>query len=277
VPDSFLNKRNGPCPFCGGSDRFRFTDQNGDGLWICNSCGPGNGFQFVEKWGDFDFKAACAAIDAVLPNAYVAPIVAERDPRAKLNALWSGAASIEPGDQVDLYLQARGLKFEWTPEIRTHENCPYWQDGKVLCYFSAMISRVRSADGSPKTLHVTYLQDGSKAPVPAPRKVLSKTGSAPSIRLWAPTNGTLCVTEGVETAIAVRQITQRGVWSLLSTGGMAKFECPTGVKSVEIWADNDESFAGQIEAFRLAKRLSDAGIRVSVELPSMVGTDWADR
>jgi putative DNA primase/helicase len=29
-------KQHGPCPACGGKDRFRFDDQESNGTWFCN-------------------------------------------------------------------------------------------------------------------------------------------------------------------------------------------------------------------------------------------------
>ncbi len=32
----FLRNRHGPCPLCGGKDRFRFDDRDGSGSYFCN-------------------------------------------------------------------------------------------------------------------------------------------------------------------------------------------------------------------------------------------------
>lgn len=42
VDTSLLNNRHGPCPGCGGKDRFRFDDQEGNGTFICSQGGGGN-------------------------------------------------------------------------------------------------------------------------------------------------------------------------------------------------------------------------------------------
>ncbi|BBQ51277.1 DUF927 domain-containing protein [Aeromonas caviae] len=39
--------KHGPCPTCGGSDRFRLDDKGGRGTWICNQCGSGDGLDLV--------------------------------------------------------------------------------------------------------------------------------------------------------------------------------------------------------------------------------------
>ena len=41
--------KHGPCPVCGGSDRFRLDDKGGRGTWICNQCGAGDGLDLVSK------------------------------------------------------------------------------------------------------------------------------------------------------------------------------------------------------------------------------------
>ncbi|BCR28186.1 alkaline-shock protein [Aeromonas caviae] len=41
--------KHGPCPFCGGSDRFRLDDKGGRGTWICNQCGSGDGLDLLAR------------------------------------------------------------------------------------------------------------------------------------------------------------------------------------------------------------------------------------
>ena len=36
-------RKHGPCPVCGGKDRFRFDDKNGRGTWYCSQCEPSSG------------------------------------------------------------------------------------------------------------------------------------------------------------------------------------------------------------------------------------------
>jgi putative DNA primase/helicase len=43
VDTQFLTNRHGPCPLCGGKDRFRFDDRDGSGSYICGQCGAGVG------------------------------------------------------------------------------------------------------------------------------------------------------------------------------------------------------------------------------------------
>ena len=45
----YLRNRHGPCPACGGKDRFRFDDREGHGTFYCNQCGSGDGFHLLER------------------------------------------------------------------------------------------------------------------------------------------------------------------------------------------------------------------------------------
>lgn len=42
-------KKKTPCPACGGNDRFRYDDKNGNGDYFCQQCGPGDGISLIEK------------------------------------------------------------------------------------------------------------------------------------------------------------------------------------------------------------------------------------
>ncbi len=39
--------KHGPCPACGGKDRFRLDDRECRGTWFCNQCGAGDGLDLV--------------------------------------------------------------------------------------------------------------------------------------------------------------------------------------------------------------------------------------
>lgn len=63
VPDS--PRRHGPCPACGGSDRFRFDD-GGRGSFICNQCGAGDGLDLIRKVNKCDTTEAARLAADVL-------------------------------------------------------------------------------------------------------------------------------------------------------------------------------------------------------------------
>ena len=48
IDEKFLKNKHGPCPVCGGKDRFRFDNKDGRGTFFCNHCGPGDGVGLQE-------------------------------------------------------------------------------------------------------------------------------------------------------------------------------------------------------------------------------------
>jgi putative DNA primase/helicase len=66
IDPRFLQKAKGPCPLCGGKDRYRFDDRDGSGSYYCNQCGPGLGLTLVRKLKGWDCATACREIDALI-------------------------------------------------------------------------------------------------------------------------------------------------------------------------------------------------------------------
>ena len=51
IPAEFLANRHGPCPGCGGKDRYRFDDKDGRGTFVCGGGGDtltGDGFDLLQ-------------------------------------------------------------------------------------------------------------------------------------------------------------------------------------------------------------------------------------
>jgi len=58
VTSETFRKKHGPCPSCGGKDRFRFDDHcnyAGDGGNICGQCGSGDGIYLLQKLTGMNF------------------------------------------------------------------------------------------------------------------------------------------------------------------------------------------------------------------------------
>lgn len=53
-------RKHGPCPMCGGKDRFRFDDRDGRGTWICNQCGAGDGLTLFAR-------SSCLSVKEAIP------------------------------------------------------------------------------------------------------------------------------------------------------------------------------------------------------------------
>ncbi|WP_176216737.1 DUF7146 domain-containing protein [Andreprevotia lacus] len=304
IEQRHLGKGHGPCPVCGGKDRFRFTDRGGRGCFVCNKHRPdgGDGFHLLADWLRCDFIGAARFVSDYLGGAgvqAVAPDPAEIAKRKAAEAaeqrrqwekarranaaLWQAARPICADSPAGHYLANRGLLLADYPKaLRWHAAVPYWcRDGGKpvqLGVFAAMLAAVQAQDGSAIALHKTYLtDDGKKAAVPSPKKWGSP--SAPpdgaAVRLY-PAGERLALAEGIETALAVHCANGLPVWAGLSAHGMTRVALPPQVKEVFVFADLDEGGAGQAAAEKLALRLLDEGRIVRVLLPSTAGRDWLD-
>lgn len=274
LTETQLSKKHTACPFCGGKDRFRFDNKEGRGTYFCSQCGSGDGVSLVMKVTGLDFKEAAKQIERVVGFVRSEEEKPAKSDDAILSALkrvWGETSIINYQTDAYKYLTGRGLLVPKT--LRAHDNL-FYRDDEKTGYYKAMIAKVQAPDGRGVSIHRTYLEDGLKANVKTPKKLMTGlpiTGGA--IRLFEH-NEVLGVAEGIETAIAAYIIHKVPVWSCVNASGLASFVVPDNVKTLNIYADNDSSFTGQQAAYTLAKRCN--GIKVNVLIPTNEDTDWAD-
>ena len=238
------------------------------GAWYCWHCG----------WhGGLSHRPQASALPAVSPR----PMQPDAKKQAALRRVWSAALPLAVGDPVMAYLHQRGIALALSAMpavVRYHRSLVYVHDNGQRTFHPAMIARVDNANGQGVSIHRTYLTaDGHKADVTTVKKLMpplvpgATRGGA--IRLY-PAGETLCVTEGIETALAVRLATGLPVWSTICAGGMAALVVPPEVALVVICADHDP--AGLKAAKVLARRLLAEQRRVKMLTPETPGADWAD-
>lgn len=275
VPDEHLTGKHGPCPFCGGKDRWRFTDHEGKGLWICNQCGAGDGADLLMRYHGWDFKQTASEVRKVVGEVEPTFKPSGPDPSIRLNQIRRGAYPAGGSAEVIDYLTSRGLEVPNT--LKAHDAVAYYQDKSHIGDFSAMLGLVVDRGGKPVTYHVTYLKDGKKVPLEPARKILKPTRSVNgcSIRLY-PADVHMGVAEGIETAIAAHMLTGLPVWSVMSTSGMEHWFPPEGTDAVTVFADNDVKYGGQKAAYELAHKLRCKGFDVEVKIPPRAGQDFND-
>jgi len=283
LEDKFLRNQHGPCPLCGGKDRYRFDDKDGKGTYYC-SCGAGDGVKLVMLFKNLDFKNAAMQIEQAagfVKSSRYETKKSDEYLKSRLRKLWDGAKPVQLGDPVCEYLENRGISMVHIPvSLRFHPALMYYREGDDQAIqegaFDAMLALITAPDGSGATIHRTWLKDGAKAPVSNPKKVaqgLPMRGAA--IRL-TPIAETIGVAEGVETALAAMQQTGIPTWACVSANGIETFVPPAGIRRVVIFGDNDANFVGQAAAYKLAASLVRNGFEVEVRIPSETGKDWAD-
>lgn len=279
IPDWALRNRAGPCPLCGGKDRYRWDDKGGSGTYFCNGCGPGNGFSLLMKFKDWDFKTAAREVDEFLSGGIVGisnnVAKEEKDPRIALRKVFNSAKKVKDGGEVQQYLKSRGLSVSADDLDCILEHPKLFYSPGVL--YPAMLALVKSHDGRDVAIHRTYIQGGAKAPVQSPRKVMTPVGTinGASVRLF-PIAEHIGIGEGLETCIAAYELFEIPTWAVLNTNGIRTFEPPKGVMEITVFSDNDSNYAGQAAAYHAANRLAIGGFRANVMVPELPDTDWLD-
>ena len=296
VPDRFLTGKHGPCPFCGGKDRYRFTDYQQRGGFICSRCNPdgGDGLALLMQWRGDDFKQALQWLadylrlpsEALAVTRQTLAILrnelsqADIDKRLfKLGKLWSRSAALA-GDCIgSRYLKHRGVLDESSmpdPQaLRFITALPYYTGTTKQSDFPALLAAVTTPDGRNICIHRTYLNHDSsgKADVPEAKKLMPPAGSitGAAIRLF-PAGTLLGVAEGIETALGAALLHGVPVWACISAHGLQSVVLPDSVDHLLIFADQDAA------GMKAARNLRDRYHKLQSEIVTtgQAGKDWAD-
>jgi putative DNA primase/helicase len=261
IHERFLSAKHGPCPICGGTDRFRWDDKAGSGSFYCNQCGAGSGVDLVMKVHGIPFIEAKKLIEQHLPSAVVEVPKARRDTSLDtLSSIWGRAQKLTGDDPAS-----------WMPKFS------YVHDDKSKTDHAVLLALFVGPDRAAHTIQYTYLDgSGRKANVPKPRKLApAKIPQGGAVRLSASAE-TMGIAEGVETALAASRMFGVPVWSALTAGNLIKWQPPATARHVLIFGDNDHTATGQAAAWSLAHRLITEGLTAEVRIPETANTDWND-
>jgi putative DNA primase/helicase len=272
INPKLLRNRHGPCPMCGGKDRFRFDDRDGKGTWICNRCGSGDGAELVKRVKGVEFREAAKMIEGVTGVAKFDPPKPRYGASKKdLFRLWNEAVPIRPETHAGYYFKARcGLFGNYPDSLRQ------------ISYgnFSTIIAKVTDRDGAGVSLHKTMIrgcevESRLLAPGKLPDGVAIRLSGFRDDSFLGEGLGILGIAEGIETALSASVLFNVPVWAAISAPLLKKWRPPAGITKVIIFGDNDENFTGQEAAYSLARSLA-GDVKVEVKIPSIPGWDWND-
>jgi hypothetical protein len=271
-------ERVGPCPVCGGTDRFAVNPKKE--IWNCRGCAVGgDAIALVRHVLGCSFDDALAfigeesrsrkiSVDAVIRDAFRRPIeglgpafdlgrqndTAADERMAAAVALWASATDPRK-TPVETYLASRALDLgdDIANEVlRWHSGA-----GCMVALFRDILT------DEPRAVSRTFLTaDGRKLV----RKFLGPVGGC-AIKLDSDDmvlEG-LHLAEGVETALSARQLGLKPTWALGSCGAVASFPVLPGVECLTLLQEHDEASAKAVET--CARRWFDAGREVVINEP----------
>jgi putative DNA primase/helicase len=264
-PDQ-LENRHQPCPNCGGTDRYRWDNDEGPGGWFCNQCGgkdfmggAGSGMDLLMRVTGWDFKQATARLEQHLGMEPTTTAKARKPkrPHRTPDTPPPDAAPPALGRAVAqwCYRDANGHQLFW-------------------------IQRLDQPDAKKLFIHRTWLDGGWHHPSrrdpfssdwPTPRPLYRLPD------LYTRPDAPVIVCEGEKAADAAAQLfpDHACIAWCGGTGGVATADwSPLSGRTVTLWPDADA--AGRQCMAKLATRIQQLGAVVSVYKPPAAAPDKWD-
>ena len=282
----------GPCPVCGGEDRFHVRRGRGGAAMVgCRGCIDG-------QPADVRHKAFGRILRAVFPERFqsgaggyrvdselaggnvpskrryrcdsaLAPAPSSkpwRDTTGAARRVWDATKPLA-GTIAETYLRhVRGVgHVAGAPALRFSAALPHPQAPGC---FPCLVAGVQDAQGGFLGVQRIYLdREGAprKAAVEPVRASLGSLAGG-AVRLGEPEHGRpLLVGEGIESTAAAMLLLNLPGWAALGTSGLRSIELPEHVIDVVIAADRDP--AGLRAAAALARKLEAEGRDVEIRRP----------
>ena len=281
----------GPCPQCGGTDRFSIYPKKQ--VWNCRACrkGGGDALSLImhargldpQKGDDFREAVEELADERIAPALKPpAPVAKPKDDDERNRRIAAsivrelrplagtpGEAYLREARKIDIAAIADVLAEPYA--IGWHPSCYFGQSGHRLNgrRLGAIVAIMTDPVTAALTggISRTYLHEGQKIGKAKSLGPAGVTRVSPDDEV---THG-LHLAEGLETALDRMAHNFRPMWSCGSTTIMAKFPVLGGVEALTIFADHDENKAGENAALEAAQRWREAGRWVLPVMPPEPG------
>jgi hypothetical protein len=280
--------RCGPCPQCGGKDRFSINVRKQ--VFLCRGCAArGNVIALVR------FLDGCGFLESLeyltgergpapsrrAPAATDAPRDDDRDARALILARQI-AFELRPilGSPGETYFRdVRRIDTEaiadvleridaigWHPAVYFNEPGHALHGRKLGCIVGVMTDPVTAKPTG--AISRTYIHEGRKL---GKAKTLGSPAGIIRLSEDADVLEGLHIAEGLETALAGMSIGLRPMWATGSTALMTKFPVLPGIEALTIIADHDANGAGERAAGEVASRWREAGKETRIIVREGIG------
>lgn len=267
-------RNHGPCPVCGGKDRFRFDDKEGRGTWFCSQCDPqsGGGLLLLSR---FLGKPTIEVANELLgntPERSLAPVyrsfVSEDQIRkANHEQARKGAEALLASSELrqHAYMSDRGLDGQWlvNGEPIMGRDRSVIQPGELL-----LVPAYKAEGDGSKLVNVQKIKANKE------KRPLYGGDMAGVYHKLDGHQKLIAITEGYATGVTVNQVTGATTYCAFNTGNLAVVAAWVASQHLGVpvvfFADNDEHGAG----LRYAKDAA-APLGATVALPPELG-DWDD-
>lgn len=269
----------GPCPVCGGTDRFGVNTCKQ--VWNCRICGIGGDvIRLVQHVDKCEFREAIntltgdsVRIKKIPPPKPTKPDDDERRNLNLVDAIWHAASALEP--EAINYFAKRGIDVNQVPAhggLRFHARCP-WRDSTKPC----IIGRFTTAlSNEPRGIW--------RRPVTGEKPMSLGPMASCVIRLWPDemVEQSLVIGEGVETVLgaatcmAHQNTMLQPAWAVCVADNLRNFPILPGIEALTVLVDNDANGVGQEAAAKCAERWRVAGREVTRLTPKALGADFND-
>ena len=265
------------CPYCAKGKRDDAlairVEPDGSAAWFCHRCGERGGTR-----GD----ATDSRPPDIAKRRAQAEAARQADERRKIEAAWAiwDASGPIDGTPAEAYLRGRGID----PDALPTQAPSRWPETLRWC---------ADADGYGNGALVVAVNDGHNGLVRAVQRIFVHPDGTPQRddkgkrkRARGPLKGNAArlscpihpehwwgLAEGVETALAARQITGVSTWAAISASNMKNVTPPHWARHALIFADNDENGVGITEA---AKALHGLRQIPQIETARVLSTDALD-
>lgn len=273
VNESYLSSRKGPCPKCGGVDRFHFSPESGD--CYCQQCHAvssdrRNGIEGLHWWLGISHQEVISKVESYQRETGHRLAIEVRESADRSEDIAAAIRQSTPAassPEAMAYLEGRGLCVDYPAEMADIKFVREWEfeaDQESDC----LVSILKDGKGLPQAVLLTAIEDAKKAFGDDSRRFVGPvTGSCLTLGAADPT---VVLAEGLETGLALMESVRRAgrSWQIRVAGSAANLDTcpiPDACTTVIIAADLDD--AGQRAAIKAAQVIRKTRRVVSIATP----------
>lgn len=271
------------CPACGGKDRFRFDDKDGNGTFICSQCGSGDGLDLVQRvLGGSVTEAAyeVAGMIGIDTRSDNPPAYRSHEVKAQQDALKAQQAQNQANEQIEKHKRFTARYSRTIANAKQGESEYLKAKGfesttVTLLADGSLIIPLMDADGTI-TAAQTIKPNGEK------RLLLDSAKNGSYYPVNEPVNvSTVIIAEGLATAMTCQLIQPEAhtvaaidAGNLIHVAKVMRTQYPES--QIIIAGDNDikpdQSNTGKLAAEKAAKAVNG----ITVLPPTEDKADWDD-